>query len=298
MSKRESITRCNLIIKKLRKQSANFKEILEYLSSESELQSYNFNISKRTFQRDLDDIRSIYNIDIRFDTSNKVYFIDNEQQPEVNERLLEAFDIFNALNISDRLSNYIQLEQRKPMGTENLFGLLHAVRNRFLISFTYQKYWDGVYSERKVEPYFLKEFKNRWYIIANDLKDNHIKSFALDRLTHLDISQKKFTYPSNLNINELYSNCFGITGSSEKEPVDVILSFNPIQGKYMKSLKLHHSQEELVDNEVEYRIKLKIFITYDFIMELLSLGDTVKVLKPKSLVSEIKSVYQKALNQY
>lgn len=298
MSKRESITRYNLIIKKLRKQSANFNEISEYLALESELQSYNFSISKRTFQRDLDDIRSIYNIDIRFDSSNKVYYIDVEQHPEINERLLEAFDIFNALNISDRLSNYIQLEQRKPMGTENLFGLLHAIRNRFLISFTYQKYWDGVFSERKVEPYFLKEFKNRWYIVANDLKDNHIKSFALDRLTHLDISQRQFSYPSNLNINELYSNCFGITGSNEKEPVEVILSFKPIQGKYMKSLKLHHTQEELIDNDVEYRIKLKIFITYDFIMELLSLGDTVKVLKPKSLVTEIKSVYQKALNQY
>ena len=298
MSKRESITRYNLIIKKLRKQSANFNEISEYLALESELQSYNFSISKRTFQRDLDDIRSIYNIDIRFDSSNKVYFIDVEQHPEINERLLEAFDIFNALNISDRLSNYIQLEQRKPMGTENLFGLLHAIRNRFLISFTYQKYWDGVFSERKVEPYFLKEFKNRWYIIAKDLKDNHIKSFALDRLTHLDISQSQFTYPSILNINELYSNCFGITGSNEKEPVEVVLSFKPIQGKYMKSLKLHHTQEELIDSEVEYRIKLKIFITYDLIMEILSLGDTVKVLKPKSLVSEIKSVYQKSLNQY
>ena len=98
MSKRESIARYNLIIKKLRKQPADFKQISTYLSLESELQEYNFNISKRTFLRDLDDIRSLYNIDIVYDFSRKVYFIDFEEQPELNERILEAFDTFNALN--------------------------------------------------------------------------------------------------------------------------------------------------------------------------------------------------------
>ncbi len=114
MSKREAISRYNLIIKKLRKCSASFSEIADYLSLESELLSYDFNVSKRTFQRDLEDIRSIYNIDIQYNFSRKVYFIDFEQQPEVNERILEAFDTFNALNITDRLSNHIHFEKRRP----------------------------------------------------------------------------------------------------------------------------------------------------------------------------------------
>ena len=76
MSKRESITRYSLIIKKLRKKPASFNEISEYLLLESELQEYNFNVSKRTFKRDLEDISSLYNIDIVYDFSRKVYFID------------------------------------------------------------------------------------------------------------------------------------------------------------------------------------------------------------------------------
>ena len=71
MSKIESISRYNLIIKKLRKHSATFKEIADSLAIESELREYNFNVSKRTFLRDLDDIRLIYNIDIRYDFSKK-----------------------------------------------------------------------------------------------------------------------------------------------------------------------------------------------------------------------------------
>src|SRR5690606_31500428 len=150
------------------------------LALESELQEYNFNVSKRTFQRDLDDIRSFYNIDIRFDFSRKVYFIDVDEQHEKNERILEAFDTFNALNLSDRLSNNIHFEKRRPQGTENLHGLLHAINNHFQISFAYRKFWDDELTKRNAEPYALKEFKNRWYVLANDLKDNQVKSFALD----------------------------------------------------------------------------------------------------------------------
>lgn len=142
MSKRESIARYNLIIKKLRKRPATFAEIEEYLALESEIQSYNFNISKRTFQRDRDDIRSLYNIDILFDFSKKVYYIDFDEQPEANERILEAFDTFNALNLTDRLSKHIHFEKRKPQGTEHLYGVLHAIKNQIQIKFVYQKYWE------------------------------------------------------------------------------------------------------------------------------------------------------------
>ena len=75
MSKRESIARYNLIIKKLRKSSSTFEEIDDYLARESELQSYNFNVSKRTFQRDLDDIRSLFKIDIQYNYTRKYYSI-------------------------------------------------------------------------------------------------------------------------------------------------------------------------------------------------------------------------------
>ncbi|HYQ56450.1 MAG TPA: WYL domain-containing protein, partial [Draconibacterium sp.] len=124
MSKRESITRYNLIINKLRKQPSTFAQISDYLKLESEIQSYNFNISKRTFQRDLQDILSIFNIEIKYNFTDKVYFIKYDERPEISERVLEAFDTFNALNISDRISRNIYFEKRRPAGTENLYGLL------------------------------------------------------------------------------------------------------------------------------------------------------------------------------
>ena len=298
MSKRESISRYNLIIKKLRKHPASFKEISEYLAFESELQEYNFNVSKRTFQRDLDDIRSLYNIDIQYDYSRRVYHIAIDQQPEVNERILEAYDTFNALNITDRLSNHIHFEKRRPQGTENLYGLLHAVKNSIQIKFTYQKYWEEELSQRIAEPYALKEFRNRWYVLARDVQDQQIKSFALDRLTNLEISKKRFQFPRDFNTSEHFKYSFGIIGPNDHQPQEVVLSFTPFQGKYIKSLPLHESQQILIDNDEELRIKLKLFITHDFFMELLSYGENMKVLQPESLIDDLKASLKKVLKQY
>jgi len=298
MSKRESIARYNLIIKKLRKHPASFAEISDYLAFESELQEYNFNISKRTFQRDLEDIRSLYNIDIQFDFSRKVYFLDFDEQPDVNNRILEAFNTFNALNLSDRLSNYIHFEKRRPQGTEYLYGLLHSIKNKLRIKFTYQKFWEDELTIRNVEPYALKEFKSRWYLIANDLGDNKIKTFGLDRFIDLDITKKPFIPNPEVNINDLYKNCFGIISSNNDKPSYIKLSFNNFTGKYIKSFPLHETQKIIEDNKKELIISLELFLTEDFYSEILSFGDNVTILEPEQMISEFKNIYKCALEKY
>ncbi len=298
MSKREYIGRYSLIINKLRKSPASFAEISDYLARESELQQYNFNISKRTFQRDLADIRSLYNIDIKFDASARVYFLDFDEKNDFNERILEAFNTFNALNLSDRLSDSIHFEKRRPQGTENLYDLLHAIKKQVQIKFSYKKFWEDEATHRNAEPYALKEFKNRWYVLANDLKDNQIKSFALDRLKDLEITKKRFLFPKDFNVNKHYKYCFGIISPNGHKPKEIELSFDPFQGKYIKTLPLHESQQILIDNEDELRIKLKLFITHDFFMELLSYGNNLRVIKPKSLINELKSSLKNTLKLY
>ena len=298
MSQQEAVSRYNLIIKKLRKHPATFEEISDYLARESEFEGYNFNISKRTFQRDIKDIRAIYKIDIVYDSSIAAYRIDSDDHPEATERILEAFDTFNALNITDRLSDHIHFEKRRPQGTENLYGLLHAIKNQLQIRFVYRKFWDEEVSNRTVEPYALKEFQNRWYVLATDLKDNKVKSFALDRLTELEITKRKFQSPKDFDVNEHFKYSFGIISPNGQQPQEIILSFDPHEGKYIKSLPLHVSQVILEDTTEEVLIRLNLVVTHDFLMEILSHGAYVKVIKPLSLVDDIKNAFLKALSQY
>jgi predicted DNA-binding transcriptional regulator YafY len=213
--------------------------------------------------------------------------------------MLDAFNLFNSLHLADDLTTFIYFEDRRPQGTENLYGLLHAIKNKQQINFTYEKFWEDEATKRTAEPYALKEFKNRWYVMAKDVKDNKLKSFALDRLTELEITNKKFQISDKQNIEQTYQYCFGISSPYEgTEPQEIILSFNAFQGKYIKTLPLHSTQEILVDNEDELRIKLHLFITFEFIMELLSFGSNVKVLQPQILIETIKQSLQESLKYY
>ncbi|MCB9251721.1 MAG: WYL domain-containing protein [Flavobacteriales bacterium] len=305
MSKRGYITRYQLILKKLKtKPYSTLAELqgyverqYEYLKEQDDTLKIGF--SKRTFQRDIREIRTDFGIDIEYSRKEKGFFISSSEMDSTNfERRMEAFDTFNALNLTKDLSSFILLEKRRPKGTDNLYGILHAIKNRYQIKFSYQKFWEEVESQRKVEPYAIKEFKNRWYIMAKDTKDNKVKSFAIDRLANFEITNTLFEYPENHQIEETYKYCFGIISPESNTPEKIILSFNPFQGKYIKSLPLHETQEVILDNKQELRISLKLYITYDLVMELMSYGNNVKVLEPKTLAKEIKLLHEKAFNQY
>ena len=305
MSKRGYISRYLLILKKLKaKPYSTTKELLSYIERQIDYlqmqdDKLNIGLSERTLQRDMKEIREIFGFHIEFSKKEKGYFISQSEAENMNfQRMIEAFDIFNSLNLAEDLTSFIHLEKRRPQGTENLYGLLHAIKNKLQIRFSYHKFWEDEISDRTTDPYALKEFRNRWYILAMDHKDGHIKSFALDRLSNLEISRQTFDSPKTYNIEESYRFCFGIISPEDEDPQEIILSFDPFQGKYIKTLPLHHTQEVLIDNEEELRVKLKLCITHDLIMELLSFAGNMKVLQPESLIEQIKETHKQAYAQY
>lgn len=305
MSKRGYISRYLLILKKLKvKPYSTYEELQAYIDNQFDYlqmqdDTLNIGFSKRTLQRDIREIRNVFGIDIEYSKSLKGYYITQSDTENMNfQRMIEAFDMFNSLNLAQDLTPFIHLEKRKPQGTENLYGLLHAIKNKLQIKFLYQKFWEEKATARKVEPYALKEFKNRWYVMAKDSQDKNVKSFALDRLSNLEITNLTFMYPNTFSIEQTYRHCFGIISPIDDEPQEIILSFDPFQGKYIKTLPLHETQEILEDTEDELLVKLKLYVTHDLIMELLSFGDNMKVIKPKSLVKEIKLAHENAFMQY
>ncbi|MBI1838050.1 MAG: WYL domain-containing protein [Flavobacteriia bacterium] len=153
-------------------------------------------------------------------------------------------------------------------------------------------------SIRKGDPLALKEFNNRWYVLLHDEKDKRIKTFALDRLSELTISNTKYLSEKPFKVEEHFKYCFGIISPDDAVPEKIILSLDSFQGKYIKTLPLHESQKVIIDNEDELRIQLNLCVTHDFIMELLSLGDCLKVVEPQSLIKKIKKNLKNTLEQY
>lgn len=300
MSKKQFLKRYSLIINKLRKKASSFEEIQKYLAEQSINDEENYEISIRTFQREIKEIASTHGIEITYNRSEGVYEIVYDDNEERNERLMESFEIIDALKISTHLSNHLILEKRKPLGTNHMNYLIHAIKSRNEISFSYQKYWEEEqdFTQRKVQPLALKEARYRWYLVAKDLKDNRIKTFGLDRITQLEITKSRFEMSENFNPEETFQHSFGIINEDHKAPQKIVLSFSFEQGKYIKSLPLHHSQKELINDEEEYRIELVLHPTYDFVMELLSIGVEVKVLEPESLKKEMIEKLEATLMRY
>ena len=299
MAKQDYLFRHLNIIKKLRRsKEATFKEIIEYLKGESDFQDRSFKISNRTFQRDLNEIRSLFKIDIQYDFSKKVYYIADDQQSDLNSRMLESIDTINSLKIISDVNKYMFFEKRKASGTHHFHGLLHAIKNRIVINLIHQKFDDDEPLKRLVEPYALKESKGRWYLFAKDSKDKRLKTFGLDRVIDFENTSARFDYPRNLDVNEIFRHCFGVINPEIGNPEEIVLSAEPEQGKYIKSYPIHESQTIIKDDGDELLIKLYLYITYDMIMELLSYGDSVKVVSPKKLKDEIVGKYRNALKLY
>lgn len=299
MSKKQFIKRHHLIINKLRANPCSFKDLQDHLEKHSIDNDENYVISKRTFERDVQEIWEIYKVDIEYNRSQNVYEITQDADEGKTDRLIESFQIFNALSISDSVSNHIIIEKRKHLGTDNMHGLLHAIKNQFQVQFVHKNFWNDNNNRqvRTVFPITLKEARNRWYLVAQDPKDSVFKTFGLDRISDLEIARKKFEFPKDFNPEEKFKYSFGIiTDGTKPEKIKLWLSHD--QANYVKSLPLHASQKVISENEEECIIELFMSPTYDFVMELLSLGKEVKVLEPESLKNKIIKMLEEALKRY
>lgn len=308
MSLLDTLTRHRIIIQKLRVKPCSFEEIQGRLNKESEITGGNYVVSIRTFQRDLQDISTLYSIEIAFNKSTKKYEIVCSMADEYSERMFEAFDIYQALKSRDDFSEYIQFDTRKPSGTGYLAELLVAVRDRKQIKITYQKFWSDTFEERTLEPYLLKEFRRRWYVFAYDLSSKDFRVFGLDRIRNLLETGLKFQHPKTVHPKEYFTEVFGIIGSSgDFTTQDIVLSFRkspadsiyiPNQGEYLKTMPLHASQEIMKDTPEEIIFKVRLKPNWEFMMELLGYGEYVEVLEPASLRDDLQKRLKAALKMY
>lgn len=303
MAKIEQMLRMKFIEDLLRRRKnagASFSEIKEYLEKkfEEKDKQNDLKFTERTFLRDKETIRDVSGIEISYSRGRNVYFIDSEELEIYEENVFDNLLLVEAYRETKNHGDIMSFEPRKSRGLENLHGLIHAIKNRKILTFTYQKFWNEEKRQRSVEPYALKEFEHRWYLLAKDFEpkegQNFMKTFALDRISDLDIKNKTFKR-EEYNAAEAFKNSFGIIAPNGEEAQEIILWFDEHQGNYVKSMPLHHSQQILEDNENGLKIKLFLVPTYDFEREILSFGNRVKILEPESFKQKIKTETQQML---
>lgn len=306
MAKTDQMLRIKFIEDLLRRRKdsgASFSDIKEYLeqkfSEKDKLDDLKF--TERTFLRDKKMINDISGIEISYSRAKNAYYIKSEELDLYEENIFDNLLLVEAYRETKKHGDIMIFEPRKSRGLENLYGLIHAIKNRKIISFEYFNYWTETKTNRTVEPYALKEFEHRWYLLAQDRHQKSgekiMKTFALDRISQLDIKTSSFKR-EKYNPVEVFKNSFGIIAPNGEEPQEIVLWFDRHQGNYIKSLPLHHSQQIIKDDENGLEIKLYLVPTFDFKQAILFYGERVRVLAPETFREELRKEISTMLMNY
>ena len=256
-------------------------------------------LARRTFFHYRDGVEEMFDINIQCDKSTFEYYIDDsgsEENARLQSWLVDSVSLSGMLSNAHDISGRIMLEN-VPSAREHLPVIIDSLKQNHRISFSYKSYTrsrptDGII----LEPYFVKIFKQLWYVIGLNVNDGLIKTYSLDRISRLNLLQDTFTMPDDVNPSEFFKDCFGII-TNKNSAKRIVLRVEPTQAKYFRALPLHPSQQEEVHDDYSvfsYRMR----ITYDLKEELMSHGASIEVLEPKELKMLILNELERALKNY
>ena len=256
--------------------------------------------SRTTFHRHKIAIEEMFGIYIECDRRNGFkYYIGNEyvlQENSVQNWMLSTLSVSSLLAESMSLNERILLEN-VPSGGEKLKTVIKAMKESKKISITYRRYGGHATRTFDLEPYCVKLFGQRWYLLGR-FTDRGMATFSLDRILEIKIKKEKFKFDEDFDAVSYFSDCFGIMIDENSKPERVVIRAYGYEPYYLRDLPLHHSQRELASNEEYTDFELCLKLTSDFKTKLLSRGEWIEILEPKALADEIVEWHQNAINRY
>ncbi len=252
---------------------------------------------ERTFFYYRRAIEENFHIDILCDKLGR-YYIDpgqRQQNKSVTNWLLESYAANSAMKQSAIPTERVSVED-VPSAREHLPTVLGAIGDCSKLRFTYAGFSRTRPEENIVfHPYFVKRYKQRWYMIGLKEKSKDVRTYALDRVKEMTTIGENFVMP-DITPEPFFSNLIGVT-DSKGEVKEVVIQASPTQAKYFRALPFHATQEEKVGDRYSvftYRLRLN----YELVHELLSYGSALKVLAPRELVVLITNELRATLSLY
>ncbi len=210
--------------------------------------------------------------------------------------------IFDRLNISeevqdDRINNLVQFDSYPDYpGKEFLADIYGAITNKTRIEITYQKFNSTEQTARVLNPYLLKEYQHRWYVIGYSDEKKKIITYALDRIKKIEVLDYQFEVVDAFNPDDFFKYSFGITESKTK-PSNITLKFNLKQLGYLQTKTLHSSQKITLFDD-HFILKLQLVPSFEWYEKLLSYGSRVEVIAPPEVREKVQKLCSEALMAY
>ena len=256
-------------------------------------------IPARTFFHYRRGIEETFHIDIKC-TPSREYYIEQAATPReraFTDWMLNSLSTATALGEgADAAAGRVIIEEI-PSSREFFPIVLDAIRESRGLVFTHH----GFARSRpetgiRFHPWFLRLYKQRWYMVGLREKGNAVRTYALDRIRDVVLTKETFPVPEDLDPEAFFDNIVGIT-SSKAQPRTVRIRTDSRQAKYLRALPLHSSQTEEVGDGYSifsYRLKLN----YELVHEILAMGPQALVLEPKELRLMVIDELNRTLSLY
>ncbi|MBQ6955915.1 MAG: WYL domain-containing protein [Bacteroidales bacterium] len=255
----------------------------------------------RTFHDHRKSVEELFGIEIACNRSDNRYYIrdtDDIKSPGYFRKwLLETISLNNTIAANDRLRDRILLED-VPSTTPALIPLLAALRENIMVNFQYHPFdKDVVNPYNDFQPWTLKMYKRRWYVYGS-VPEKGMRIFSLDRISDVEPTGQTFQLPEDFDAEAVFFGTFGAYVTVKDQPQTILIKTDEWQAKYLRSLPLHKSQEE-VERTPEYTI-FSLFVkpTYDLKQEILTMNIHAEVLAPVAFREEIQANLSEMLNKY
>ena len=258
-------------------------------------------MSIRTFHKWRIAIEEMFGLIIENEHNGQYcYYIQNEE--ELKNGSMRSW-LFNTLTVSNLMMNSVSIKDKVLFeeiydGEQYLTAIIEALKKNYVLEVTYQGYTRDKAYTFEVEPYCLKVFKQRWYLLGRSPYNDQIKIYALDRIRWLWMTDKGFKYPEDFVPGEFFEDSYGIIADTKIDVETVEMKVSAKQANYLRSLPLHHTQKEIEQTD-EYSIfTVLLRPTFDFRQEILSQGVDIEVLSPKWFRDEIAEISKQMYNKY
>ena len=260
------------------------------------------NLPARTFSNHLEAISDIFGIEIVCDRRNNTYSIVNEEDMDgkgIRSWMLDALSLNSLLNESAGMKDRIFFEN-VPSSHQFLTTVIQAIRDNRKLKVRYQGYRMEEEMTYELEPYFIREFKRRWYLYGHKDYDKNFNPhmYALDRMIEVEILQDTFKMPEDLDAKAWFQSLYGIRKYDDLNSLQVLLKVYGKQVRYFRSLPLHSTQEEVETHKGYSVFSYNLAPDYDFKQDILSFGESIEVLEPVSLRNQVAEIIKQAGKRY
>ena len=253
-------------------------------------------MARNTFLRHKDAIEQMFGIYIECDAHRGYrYYIGNEyvlKENSVQNWLLKTLTVSSLLSENVSMQERILLED-VACDSVLLQRLIAAMRGCRKIELCYRRYQAASAKTYTVEPYCLKLFRQRWYLLAR-FEGGDYAVFAFDRMERLTVLAERFVMDEYFDAADFFSECYGVVVGDGSQPQRIVIRAFGREQFAMRDLPLHHTQHVIAETSDYTDFEVVVRLTSDLKAHLLSRGRWLKVLQPQSLADEIRQLHLEA----